>query len=223
MFRGAYHPASEALRGRFIAGLAEYAVSGNSYTYDRIYYHCKLREVAGQFLTTYSRVLGCHAAFLGRETMAYAYNLPRSQRFMANFHRRTITRYNPDAARLMSTRDTTLSDDNLQWSIDLFRYVFNKVKRLGKKAGERFLGRTYFQEDVNDPMFGTRLRELPLAREAIARLKDYRILEGSVELDAVPRYLGPMLTVSMLIEQLEQGGSFQEADRLRPIAVVPSK
>lgn len=200
-----YRAASLTYRQRALRTLSTYVVSGNTCTYDRIYYSYKMRECGGRSATNYSRQIHCYAPYLEREVVAFGYQLPRTQRFFNNFHRQMITRLNPGVARIPTTEGgISVSADVLPISRDLLRYVSDKFSRLTNKLGQKVFDRGHRRGNFDAADFTTSVREVSTRRRTLERLKDLGILSPAVQLNQVNTdYLGRMLSLDMLLEKLE--------------------
>lgn len=208
-----YRRVSEGYRRRLLQKLSAFVVPGNTHTYDQIYYSFKMREYAGRFISSNARLLQCCAPYLERDAVAFGYQLPRSRRFFNNFHRDTITRLNPAAARIPTTEGGISASSHVEnIAADLSKYAIDKLRRLTRKVGQTIFRRSYLRdESPNHPELFTCVRNLAASRGALERLKDYQIVSGTTTLkDIEDGYLGNILALSMLLEWVQRRASSVE-------------
>jgi Asparagine synthase len=201
-----YRAVSKTYRSRTLLRLSRYIAETNTQTYDRIYYFFKMREFAGRFLTNSLQYLEVYAPYLERDAVRVGYGLSRGQRFFNRYHRELITRFHPGAAGIPTTEGgMSVSSKPRDLSVDLARYMADRCKRLARKAGQRVLSKSYFQESANHPHLAACLRELVVTRRSVERLQEEGILRRSLQATTVrPGYLGTILALDWLLEMLEQ-------------------
>jgi len=201
-----YRALSEDYRQRLLQKLSDFVVTGNTQTYDQIYYNFKMREYAGRFMTNTAHLIQCYAPYLERGTVACGYHLPRSRRFFNIFHRQTITRLCPEAAEITTTEGgVSVSSHMSKIAADLSKYATNKLARLTRKIGQQVLGRSYLRDESPDhPELYSHVRRIVTIRKSLERLKDHHIINGNTEIKEVEDgYLGNILTLDMLLEALQ--------------------
>jgi asparagine synthetase B (glutamine-hydrolysing) len=204
LLAGRYKEYSEQQRENFLRRVSRYAVPGNTQTYDRIYYYVQLRAWCGTFVTSSMKLLRVAIPYADRELVRIGYNLPRTQRMLSRFHRKTISRYSVAAAALPTTESgVSLASGSLALSLDLSRYMADRSKRLAKKIGQQLLGRTFFQESSDDPRMFDELLLTITERKSTQVLADYGVLRKSVRPTALPKhYLGKIFVLGRFFEQL---------------------
>jgi Asparagine synthase len=204
-----YRAISENYRSNALRELSRHAVRGNTQSYDRIYYYFKLRAFAGSFMTASLPVMPVAAPYLDPETAQVGYSLPRSRRFFNRFHSQTVARYSRQVARLPTTEGgMSCSAAPAAISLDLGRYVADRCKRLTKKGGERFPGKTFFQESPDDPKMPDELRAVAANRRTTEILADRGVLRTAIAPNDLPvRTLGPLFVLGRLVEELERPAS----------------
>jgi asparagine synthetase B (glutamine-hydrolysing) len=201
-----YRGLSHTYRQRLLEKLSALVVPGNTQTYDQIYYSFKMRDYAGRFLTNTSHLVPCYAPYLERGAVAYGYHLPRSSRFFNNFHRRTMTRLCPEAANIETTEGgVSASSSTLKIAADLSKYVANRFGRLTRKVGQKVLRRSYLRDQSPDhPDLYSHVRGIIAERKSLQHLKETQIIDNKTELKEIEdRYLGNILTLSMLLDAIE--------------------
>lgn len=204
-----YRASSEAYRENLLRRISKFVAPSNTQTYDRIYYYFKLRSFAGRFMTSSANLVSVAMPYLDPEAIRIGYNLPRSERHLNRFHRKLTTRYSGPVSR-MPTTEGGMSCASGPWaiSVDLGRYVADRCKRLAKKAGQQFLGKTFFQESPDDPRIFDGLLRVVEARKSTQILADHGVLNDALDPSLLPKpYLGTVFVLSRFFEQLQEAGA----------------
>lgn len=209
LLNGVYRELSQAQRFRTLQELAAFTVEGNTQTYDRVYYGFKMREYAGRFLSNYRDLLTSYAPYLESEAVRFGYNLPRRQRFFNFFHRQTMTRLNPAAARVPTTEGKmTVSSEFSNVFRDLSKYVTNRMSRLACKVRQRFGQCPVPAGSPDDPRLRAIVRDLPHTKDGLGRLKESGILVRSAKIDDLSStQIGTVLTLGLLFDFLERNSA----------------
>jgi len=217
-----YRLISEWYPKHILDRLWEYAVPGNTKTYDRIYYYFKLRGYAGRFITSSLRVLRVGMPYLDTDAVRIGYNLPRSQRFFNRFHRRKITQYSPKVSKLPTTEGgMSTSSGAFSVSKDFARYVVDRCQRLTKKVGQRVLGKTLFQGNSDDPAMADELMGAMVRRKTTQILADHGVLQFALNPRELPtRYLGSTFALGRFFEELDRSRTSPAATTERATAAV---
>jgi len=217
---GAYSVVSRGLRKETLRRLEQYVAETNTETYDRVYYYYKMREVAGRFLTNSLHLLEVYAPYLELDAVRAGHGLSRWRRFFNHYHRDLITRFHAGAAGIPTTEGgMTASSRPSDVTADLTKYVADRCKRLARKAGQKVLHRNLGQESADHPGLNARLRELVIARRSVQRLQEQGILSSSAAAQTMEsRYLGPLLAIDWLSEQLEQPSTFKDSQESGSVA-----
>jgi hypothetical protein len=191
-------------RERLLQRLSRYASGSNTQTYDRIYYSFKMQGLAGRFLSNGLACLNMYAPYLEREAVRAGYNMERGKRFFNRYHRRTITRYLPAAARLPTTEGgMSASSEAGAIARDLSRYVADRWRRLRRKVDQEYSSKSA-AHGPDDPQMPQHLRRLLEQRRSLERLKDEGFLNPALRFDEIqPGYFGPLLALDWLWERLE--------------------
>ena len=206
---GKYREISVGYRQRLFQELSQYAVAGNTQTYDQITYRVLYREMIGRFLTNHTHVLACSAPYMEREAVRWGYQLPRFTRFFDIHFRQIATKYLPEAARRRTTKDCTLSTEMPFLIKDIFKYCDDKFTRISRRLGQKYFHLRYRScGKLDQPLGHTELfptlRRSQLVRSAVARLKDAGIMNPSLNAEKVKdQHLGTVLTLGLLMERLE--------------------
>lgn len=196
--------AGGTLRNRMLVRMEGLVQPTNTETYDMVYHEFVTRQ---RMATTIARIAATHhgvyAPFAEPSALRIGYTLPRLQRMMLRFHRKTITAANPAVARLMTTEQMTASSEPLPFALDVVRYTANKTKRLAKKIGQRLLSRTFFQPMLRDASWESSVMETPEAGRLVAGLVSAGVLREGITSEQVPaRLRGRVLTLGHVVEQL---------------------
>jgi asparagine synthetase B (glutamine-hydrolysing) len=204
LLRERYRRISEGYRDRALHSLGEYTAPSNTKTYDRIYYYYKMRGFAGCFLSSGSEVLRMGMPYLDPEAVSIGYNLPRSQRLLNRFHRKTISHYSRRVAGMPTTEGGVSSaSGGLAISLDLGRYVLDRCKRLTKKIGERVLGTTFFLGSPDDPRLKDELLHTLTDRRTTELLADCQVLKHPADPQSLPaRYLGSIFVLGRFFQEI---------------------
>lgn len=196
------------IRTQSLAAMRPLASGTNCTSYDRIWLTLKAPSLYGQFYSNYLR-MGCAvlAPFLEWRNVAWAICQPGRNKAMHQLHRRLLTEQAAELARVPTTEGYRLAAGPLAMSRDLLAYFGLWTRKLGRKAAQRLIGRTWFLQGSSALAeargFADRLREspeLPRALAALARI-------GVARVDAQPKdvpstQLGRVLTAGMLVQFL---------------------
>ncbi|MFL6353619.1 MAG: asparagine synthase-related protein [Bryobacteraceae bacterium] len=210
-----YRRLSESFLGRYIQSLAPLVRNGNTQTYDSIYYYHKQCDYFGRILTNVRDVLPMVAPFLDRDVAAFGYVLPRTTRFFARYHRKTITRFNLSAARIPTSGPggMTVSARPRDLPVDFCKYLTNLATRVTTKLGQKMFRKTYFLGNPNNPGFSRDVRQLAADRHVLERLKDHGILSPDVRSEDVrSSYWGNLIGLDLVLEELSSPHQAATAD-----------
>lgn len=204
IFQEPFAEAGRTLRPRMIERMRRLTRPRNTETYDMVNYHFATRQSAGTILSRIGSLYhAVYAPFAEPDAMRVGYALPRLDRVFLRYHRRHITEANPEVARLMTTEQTTASSEPLLFALDVVRYTKNKIRRLGKKIGQRFFGKTFFQPPNWDQEWEARVMKTAEATELLESLRRAGILREEVSVREIPeRLLGRLLTVGDVVRRL---------------------
>ncbi len=199
-----YRTLSEQFRSRFLASLAPFVHGTNTQTYDRIVYCFRNRDYAGRMLSNCRDILSLLPPYVDRDVVAFGYALPRATRFFDYYHRETITRFNPQAARVPTTeRRMTVSSRCTDISVDILRYVADRTKRIARRFEQRVFQKTRLLESPDHPGLSRQVREVAAKRRTLERLKEHQILAPHLRPEDVrDDYWGNLLGLDMLLEEL---------------------
>ncbi|HYG98974.1 MAG TPA: asparagine synthase-related protein [Terriglobales bacterium] len=177
----------------------------NTETFDQVYFHLHTRDNLGRFSTNHVRLLNVHSPLADRDAVTASYHLPRSMRFFNRFHRESLTRLNPAAARVRTSEGGVSA--SAEWSkitADLSKYAADKLLRMRKKLAQRFLNQPYKQQVPVSGSLHPKMRSCSVMKDAVENLRDRQILNSSVTLENLPNtYLGTVLTLHLTLLQLE--------------------
>jgi Asparagine synthase len=200
-----YRVISKTYREKVLQRIWKFAVPSNGKSYDRVYYYFELPSAGGCFVTSSVNLLKVGLPYVDHDVIRIGYNLPPMQRVFSRFHRRMMTRYSPNVAKLASTEaGVSLSSGFLPMSADLSRYLLDRSKRLTKKVGQQVLRKTFFQESSDDPKITGALTQALAKAKSTEVLADHGIFDRAIAPNALPaRYLGRVFALARLIERLE--------------------
>lgn len=196
-----YSILSSEFRNKVVKELSSYIRKTNTETYDSIYYHYMMREIAGRVLTAHNSLLKCYAPFLDPSIAMIGFNLPRSQRFFNIYHRRIMTKINPSISRLPTTEGgMSASVSPLDLISDVPKYVMDRSKRLLIK-----LGVLNVQKATRDnPNLKTSVRNMNIMKESLDILREVKIINNHITLEQIDDgSLGMILTLGMFVNFLE--------------------
>ena len=197
------------VRARTLARYAELRRPTNHESYDRIAALLRAPEFFGRYFSNYIDMgLDVVAPFTEARIAEVGRRIPPWRRAMHRWHRAVLTHHCPEIAAVMTTDGYTASTAARYWLPDLVGFLGNELRRGARKAGQRLLGRTYFEKpgfaQTNAPDHVRRLRATPQFTAAIARLKDLGVLAADTDPAALPDFHVPrVLTVGMLLSHLE--------------------
>lgn len=196
-----YARLSSELRNKVVNELSSYIRKTNTETYDSIYYHYMMREIAGRVLTAHSSLLRCYAPFLDPAIARIGFNLPRFQRFFNVYHRRILTRVNPHISRLPTTEGgMSASVRPLNLISDVPKYVLDRSSRLLNKLGVLKVQKV----SRDNPNLKTLVRKMKLMKESLDILRDVKIINDRITLDQIDDgSLGMILSLGMFVNFLE--------------------
>jgi hypothetical protein len=214
LLAGRYRLMSDSQDERFLELLARYEVTGNTRTYDRIYYCVPLRTWGGSFVTSSADLVKMALPYADRDMFRIGYHMPRLERTFSCFHRKLITRYSPEAASLPTTEGgTSLSAGAWPLALDFRRYLADRSMRLIKKVGQRALGKTFLQPSPDDPeVMNDLLRTLSACRSTEV-LADHGVLSHALDPYSLPRrYAGRVFVLGRFFEQLDKMHGRESSD-----------
>lgn len=98
-------------------------------------------------------------------------------------------------------------------TVDLGKYMINRVNRLAKKCGQKFLGRRALERGPGSATFGHDIQRYAATRKNLERLRDVGLLKSDLTVtDVEPSYCGNILSLSMFVDWIE-GGSILKSPR----------
>lgn len=121
----------------FMKRLEVYTQATNSQTYDQVEYFAEITELTSVMTTASSHFLDSYSPLLEDELIRIGYNLKRSERFFAGFHRRVISSLNPAVAAIKTTDGGVTSSSAWQ---HVLRDIPVYIQSNGKKAVNKLLG-----------------------------------------------------------------------------------
>ncbi len=204
IFQDRFAEAGRLLRSRMLERMGSLIRARNTETYDMVYHEFATRQRAGTILSRIGSLYHpVYAPFAEPDALRIGYALPRLQRLFLLHHRRHITSANPEAARILTTEQTTASSEPFLFALDIFRYAKNKTRRLGKKIGQRFLGKTFFQPPNWDDDWEARVMRTPESEQLLESIRQAGILRSDIAADDIPARLhGRFLTLGDVLRRL---------------------
>lgn len=200
-----YFLVSEWYRESILEHLWQYAVPGNTKTYDRVHYYFRLRAQAGQLVTGCPPELKVAIPCLDADGARIAYNLSRPERFFNRFQRRKITQYSRKVSRLPTTDGgMRTGSGTLAMSMDLARYLADRCKRAAKKAGEHMLRTMDRPGSADDLRIRDELIRTMENQKITQALADHRVLRWALSPRELPsRYVGPVFVLGRFFGELD--------------------
>jgi len=154
---------------------------------DRIFYQYSLRDPRSSIINHYS-------PYLDPDCIAIGVNLLKRDRFRHRFHRKVISRLNPQLANLSTARiGMSMAKGSVGIMRDIFGVIYWRMSMANKRYGS-----------LDNPELYSCLRRLPEAKNALAGLKDYDIVEASITLEEISNiHLGRLVNLFMVLQILE--------------------
>lgn len=176
---------SERIPRRTIARFLEHRRSTNHESYNRAAYFVRMPESFGPHLSAYINMgINVAAPLLDYDNMRACFAIPPWQRFMTRWHRDVITTANPAVARIRTSVGYTASNLWRDAVRNAVGFVGPQIRRLGRKIGQRTLGRSMFfhvgAPALDDVGFRPAVRRSGLFADAVEELKRRGVLSASV-------------------------------------------
>lgn len=205
----AYRPRLAASRESVIRQFEQYRGETNNLSFNRVAYFLRAPEFFGPFFSSYIN-LGVEvvAPFLDHDNALAGMRVAPWQGFYNRWHRAMITRHDPALAALPTSEGYTASSQFRYLTRDLWAYGRSQASRVGKKVGQRVLGKTLFHRvglHASDaPDYTRRLRRTRQFATAVEHLKAVGVLAHDLEPDGLREaHIGRVLTLGMLVGHLE--------------------
>lgn len=163
-----------------------FKLESNTQTYDNIAYNYRILRNSSRYLQTYNKILLSYAPLLELNLMRTAFDLPRNQRFFNLFHRKCITKFAPQIAKIKTTEGTSASYHKLDLLKDFSSYAWDKQKRVSKYVLRRLTKKTFFQTNPSNQNMFEIAKKWKINAEIDQILKDSNILNGKTRLTDVP-------------------------------------
>lgn len=181
----------------------------NNRTYERIAYEYRAPEFYGATFTNYINIgMDVEAPFLNHRLIGVAMRMSPWRRLLMGWHRRVISRHCPKLAGLRTADGYTASDRPGQILKELGVYATVQASRVGRKLGERHLGRSLFHKvgelEADAPGYRDGLRNSALLAAAVERLKAEGILASDLEPRALRNiHVGRVITMGTLLRYMD--------------------
>lgn len=208
-FGPAYRPLIAAAREASLRQFADWQAERNHLSCNRVAYFLRAPEFFGPFFSSYVD-LGVEvvAPFLDYDVAMAGMRLSPWQGFYNRWHRAELTRHNPELAALPTSEGYSASNEIRHLPADLFAYGLAQASRVGKKLGQRALGKTLFHRvgalASDAPGYAERLRQTPAFVAAVERLKRAEVLAPELVPDDLREaHCGRVLTLGMLLGHFE--------------------
>lgn len=181
--------------------VARFARAGG---YDEAFLEARAPEKFGHQLSAYINMgLDVAAPYLDYAAATAAIRTPVWSRWRQSWHRRTMTKVNPQVAALPTTSGYTASAALRHVPMDMARYVKEMGRRAANKLGQKALGRPLAaRPDAFDPGYPKRLRASPVAQGAVERT--CRLLPDLDASRMSDRHYARAVTVGMTAMALEE-------------------
>jgi asparagine synthetase B (glutamine-hydrolysing) len=181
----------------------------NNQTYERIAYEYRTPEFYGATFTNYINIgMDVEAPFLNARLIALAMRLPPWRRVFMRWHREVISRNCPRLAALRTVDGYTASSRPTRLLAELGTYAVVQASRVGRKLGERYLGRSLFHKvgelEADAPGYRERLRGSAMLAAAVERLKTQGILRNDLQPDQLRNvHVGRVITMGTLLRHVD--------------------
>jgi len=182
----------------------------NNRTYERVGFEYRAPETYGVTFSNYINMgMGVEAPFLDWQMMQTATRMSPWQRLFMMWHRQMITRECPQIAELPTADRFTASSRPQRLVAELGNYTRVQFSRVGRKLGERYLGRSLFKKvgqmsDDLTPGFHSGMRRSALLADAVAALQAHDILAPTLEITEIrDAHLGRIMTMGALLDHLD--------------------
>ena len=192
-----------------LARFSELKAPTNNETYDSIYYFLRTPEHFGQHYANYINLgLDVVAPLLDYHNVRVALALPPWGRFFYGWHRQVITGANPVLAAMPTAEGFSASSETPRMAADAWSYGMTQLRRAGKKASQRLLGKSRFHVvgafAADAPGFIGHLRGSAHFARALERLKAAGILDPDLAPESVRDiHVGRLITAGLLLGELE--------------------
>ena len=199
----------QAVRDAVIARFEQCREATNNRTYERIAYEYRAPEFYGATFTNYINMgMDVEAPFLNHRMIGVAMRMSPWRRLFMGWHRRIISRSCPKLAALRTADGYTASDRRGQILKELGGYALVQASRVGRKLGERYLGKSLFHQvgelEADAPGYRDRLRNSALFAAALERLKAQGLIEPGLQPQMVRNiHVGRMITMGTLLRYLD--------------------
>lgn len=213
-------PAAAALmhevRDGLLAKFEQCREPTNNRTYERIAYEYRTPEFYGATFTNYINMgMDVEAPFLNTRMIALAMRLSPWRRVFMRWHREVISHNCPKLAALRTVDGYTASNRPARLLAELGTYAFVQASRVGRKLGERHLGRSLFHKvgelEADAPGYRERLRSSSMLAAAVERLKTQGILRNDLQPEQIRNvHVGRVITMGTLLRHVDHAHAAPE-------------
>ncbi|MDF2678900.1 MAG: hypothetical protein K0R47_90 [Brevibacillus sp.] len=205
-FDDLYVPLQQSLTEQTLDEFSPYVLETNTKTYDNIYYHYRMKSIAGKYLTAANHVLPTYAPLLDEDLVRYGFQLNRRERVFNSFHRKIITHLNPEVSKIRTSEGgISVSTHRLEVAKDVRKYAVSYSKRLMKLLGRKVLKKSYAADSPEHPELFTTIRQLRHTQESLSLLKEVHILHPDLTIDQIHnQHLGNLISLATLIFYLDR-------------------
>ena len=202
----------QALEARTIARFETCRQPTNNATYDRIFLDYRVPEFYGPTFSNYLNMgLQVEGPYLDFKVATAAIQLSPWSRFFMLWHRRMLTTHCPALAELRTAEGYTASSRPTRLLAELGTYARVQAGRVGRKLGERYLGKVLFHKvgefEADAPGYREALRGSALFASALTRLQQQGIIAEQIEIEKIANpHVGRIITMGTLLNHLEGRG-----------------
>lgn len=196
------------IRARTLARFMEHKAATNNESYDRATYFVRDPEGYGRTASDYVN-LGLDVAmpYLDYRNILVSFRLSPWSRAVNAWHRRIITRYCPELARLPTSEGYTASSELRYMPRNLLGFAAISARRVARKASQRFLGKAMFLQlgafEADAPGFIDHMRSTSHLADGVAALRKLELLgPGASPAQVRPIHVGRIITMGMLARRL---------------------
>lgn len=193
---------SENTRARHIKTLQNLALETNTRSLDNIYVNFICQGFPSANLAARSEYVTAYAPLMEPEALRFAFQLPRSKRVFAQYHRQLVTLHAPSIAGIKTTNGTSLKAGYLAILEDTFAICADATKRLLKVVSRKIRGKGAFENIASGLNNEILAKDSEWFHECVKSLKHLDILSQDVAPADIPdKLVGNIATLALFIRE----------------------
>jgi len=199
-----YRAISNELRRNILTDIKKYQNGDFSKTINNIWYEYKIPYFIGFYVSRVTvQYHNVFLPFLERIMFEYSKQIQLNQKIFDIWHRKQITRLNENIASIKTSQEISVSSKYHYMIKDILISIFNRIKRLAIKFGQRIFSRTYIlQSPVNKDIYAL-LESSGITEDSIQILKEFGILDINVEVSDINRkHIGNIITLAFVLKKI---------------------